>query len=410
MGSIGLLQAQTPERNVFFVHGLNGNAGSWVKYDEYFNSTRKANPIRHGYTEASGLTGAASDLRGQMAGSVVPNTYSQNIAIAHSQGGLVVRTIAKNYEGAQCPFGGFITVGTPNLGAKVVNSYKTGGFTTFTEDATKELMAGPGWSFFASINPFFTWIANQSIPKMVENLIVDQSKITNSTTNDYYVGAPFLQNLSGHVANMPKVGIVSAEDAPSSHWKTITNYTVNPVTDLPFNTTDDDDVEVGMKKVHNFYAGQVSWCRFWQANAFLPFIGRIWKWQGDNWQRGVNWIANSEAKYVNLIGNIELTPHVVPQSICPWPCTMSECVYGQSGCSIQPPYGTVYTVETFPTDGIVNTNAQALPGAIHNFNVQGANHAEERNHPGITQTFKQLMDGETGVPGEDIKFFKIPKL
>lgn len=399
------------ERNIIFCYGLGGAKSAWVKYDEYFNNTRKANPFRFEYTEDNGMQGAVNDAYSKITSAFPSSTYSNNIAIAHSQGGLVLRGMAKSYPGTQCPFGGFITVGSPHKGAKVVNSYKSGQFTAFTQDAVSQMFAGPTANAIALLPPWVPSIVNSTLPYLVENFIVQSSEITNSTTNDYYEGAPYLTNLGTHVANMPKVGIVSAEDTPNTHWKTITSYTLKNVTDLELDEVDDNDVEQGMQKAHNFYSKMAEYHRFRATIAFSPWK-RIWHgFQANQWEKGFKWIANSEDKYNSLIGNIELTAVPAPQQICPWACTTYECINNLAGCSFQSPMGLTYIATTYPIDGIVNTNAQFLPGAIHNFIIQGANHAQERNHPEVTKVFNKLLDGETGIStSTGISFYKVPKL
>ena len=114
------LYAQTPERNIFLVHGLTKNGtglNAWDHYNNYFNNTRKANPIPMQYGQMVSLDNSANELQGKMAAAVPLGTFGQNIAIAHSQGGAVLRALCRNTQMANIPFGGFITVGSPHGGA-----------------------------------------------------------------------------------------------------------------------------------------------------------------------------------------------------------------------------------------------------------------------------------------------------
>ena len=409
--STGILFGQS-ERNIIFMHGLGGSEKAWIKYDEYFNATRKANPIRFSYTEASGILGAMNDARTQMAGAVPASSYGQNIVIAHSQGGIVTRSIVKEFGASQSPFGGFITVGTPNLGAKVITSYKTGKISAYTQDATQQLLAGPSASFLNLLPSWVPNILNSQLSGVVENIIVAESGIDHSTTNDFYPGAPFLTALNNYNSNIPKVGIVSSETTPYSHWKTLTSYSLKKVTNLSLNQEDDNDLEQYMAKGQNFYTGIMLYYRLRATLAILPFKGVEYLRKANLWERGVKWFTNSEPKYAELIGNIETKLITIPQSSCAWPCSTLDCTMGYSGCSWQSTGGySFYSTIVTPSDGIVPLAAQYLPGAIENFVLVGPNHAQQRNHEEITKLFNRLFDGDTGISNnQSINFFKVPKL
>jgi hypothetical protein len=410
--STGILFGQS-ERNIIFMHGLGGSEEAWIKYDEYFNATRKANPIRFSYTEASGIPGAVNDAQVKMSAAVPASSYPQNIVIAHSQGGIVTRGIAKAFSASQRPFGGFITVGTPNLGARVINSYKTGKFGTFTKDAKNQLLAGPNVSFLNLLPPWIPLILNSQIAGYVEDKIVSTSGIDHSTTNDFYVGAPYLTALNNYTISIPKVGIISSETTPNSHWKTLSSYTLQPVTSLAFNQEADGELGQYMQKAQKFYSGIMLYYRCRAATPIVPWMSIVYLAKAAQWEKGVKWFTSSEDKYIDLIGNVILTPVTVNQQACPWPCSTLDCTMNYSGCSWQSAGTyTYYQSTTYPTDGLVNNGAQYLPGAIENFVVTGPNHAQQRNHPGITEVLDNLFDGTIGKPENIIalSFFKVPKL
>lgn len=402
------------ERNIIFMHGLGGSDTSWIKYDEYFNATRKANPIRISYSEDNGIPGAVAESQQKMAAAVLNNSYSQNIVIAHSQGGIVTRGIAKAYPESQRPFGGFITVGTPNLGAKVISSYKAGKFSAFTQDATQSLFAGPTPALMNALTPFIPNVSNSLIAGFVENQIVARSGIDLSTTNDFYPGAPYLTALNNFNINIPKVGIITQETTPNSHWKVLTSYTFKSMSEMPLGEEDDDDLEIYMKKAQNFYSAITLYYRFRATHAILPHWQIIYHKKVDAWEKGLKWFTNSEDKFLDLLGATGLVANTVTYSGgCNWPCSTYECNEGLSGCSFQSPSTfTYYTSTTYPTDGLVKLDAQNLPGAIENMLVERPNHAEQRNHPKMTEMFDAIFNGTAGLQQNSsaLSYFIVPKI
>jgi pimeloyl-ACP methyl ester carboxylesterase len=397
-------------RNIIFMHGLGGSSEAWVRYDEYLTSTRKANAFRFTYNEENGIPGAVASAKGQMTAAVPTSSYGQNIVIAHSQGGIVTRGIAKTFPANERPFGGFITVGTPNLGAKVITSYKTGKFTAFTQDATAQLLAGPNVSLLNLLPSWIPGVINSQLPGFIEQAIVNESGIDHSTTNDFYPGAPYLADLNNYNITIPKVGIVSSETTPNSHWKTLTSYALNSVTALPLNTEDDDDLEIYMTQANGFYTSVMQYYRLRATLAILPNRQEAFLNKAAAWEKGVKWFTNSESKYSELIGNLETKLVTGTTAACAPPCSTLDCTMNYSDCSwnMASSYSYYQTI-IHPTDGIVPLANQYLPGAIENFVLAGPNHAEQRNHPEISKMFNKILDGTTGSANSQINFFIIPK-
>jgi hypothetical protein len=412
-----LQTANAQERNVFFVHGLctNGTGkNAWIKYDQYFNSTRKVRPYRFQYGQNGSVTAAAAVLRQQMADSVAASTYPNNFVIAHSQGGIVTRTIAKDYPGSQLPFGGFITIGAPNLGAPVINAYQAGLFAQFSADASTNLLAGPTSGFLD--NWITAWIpgwANSKLSHYIEKKIESESAITNPTTLDYFVGAPHLNQLSAHISPVPKIGITSAESTPLSHWKTLSSYTLEHVTDLPLNQVADTKLEGYIQKAYNFYKSRYDYFELRASMALLPGRADYFRERANKWRQGMTWINTSENKYLTLIGVVQITQSTYVPPACPPPCTTMDCINGNNGCAFNPQQNPIIVnqVTVLPSDGIVPLSNQVLPGALQNFQLAGGiNHAQQRNHPAVTSIFDSIMDGQTGNTNPQMAFFMTPKL
>ncbi len=415
IGALTNMQAQTPERNIFLVHGLTKNGtgiNAWDHYNHYFNNTRKANPIAMQYAQTTSLDHSANDLRSKMAAAVPTGTFGQNIAIAHSQGGPVLRALCRNTQTANIPFGGFVTVGSPNHGAQIINSYQQGRLTAFTQNATAQLLASPTANLVDIVGSWIPNYANSKLAKYVEDMIIAESAIDNVSAANLAVGGTFMTQLAQHVAAMPKVGIVTQEDRPNSHWKTLTSYVLKPVNNLGFEAVDDDDLEGYMAKGQDFYQGWVNFHNIYAGFGFLPrFIRDDHAERAEKWQRGVNWFTTSEFSYLDLIGGATTSPIYSTQSTCPSPCSYVQCAYGGNNCAFQSStYISGYVQTTTDTDGIVNKSTQFLPGALINMELpSGINHAQQRNHSEITKAFDKILNGEN-VSGASLSYFTTDKL
>jgi hypothetical protein len=406
--------AQTPERHVFLVHGLvkNGSGlGAWSHYNAYFNNTRKLDPIPFQYSQQGTIDQSSIELRGKMQAATPSSSYPTNFVICHSMGAAVVRNLCKNTPNlSQLPFGGFITVGGVNHGSQVINSYLTGKFTTFSQNAVADLLAGPTPSYLDDHAKFIPDWANSKLAEYLEKKIIEQSAIDNPAAAQLAFGGPFMTGLANHTASIPKVGIVSQEDKPNSHWKTITSYALRPVTQLGFNEVDDDDLEIYMKAAKDFYQAKVDKFNKKAAQSWRIRSPRYFREKAERWLRGVNWFNKSEHAYLELIGGSQLVPvyTTVTQPSCPPPCTSMDCAYGNMGCSFQNgsyTYISSYVEVNVDTDGIVTKSNQYLPGALVNVELpSGVNHAQQRNHPFITNAFNDILNGS--INGISTTYFK----
>jgi pimeloyl-ACP methyl ester carboxylesterase len=131
------------KRVIFLVPGLNGDYNAWRDVrDETGGDTdddpsypaRKADlrmfGTKHGpgYSQDAGLASAAKDVWDEMSLLNYPqlgvNYTTDNIAIGHSQGGLVLRAVeyATSHLGRTAYFGGVVTFGTPHQGAAILTN------------------------------------------------------------------------------------------------------------------------------------------------------------------------------------------------------------------------------------------------------------------------------------------------
>ena len=108
--------AQNSEENVTFVHGIDGNTGSWKWVDNQISSEYLVNTKRIGYSSDRPISSIANDN----AQKLLPNS----VVIAHSMGGVVSREMIQ--QGRDQNFDALITAGSPHRGALVANALNQG--------------------------------------------------------------------------------------------------------------------------------------------------------------------------------------------------------------------------------------------------------------------------------------------
>jgi hypothetical protein len=398
-----MLNAQVPDRNIYFAHGLKGDVGSWKHYTKYVKDTRKANTLTHTYDENNGgIAGAAIQTAGLISSNMgTVATNPSNMAIGHSQGSHVLRSIDRNIQGTAKPFGGFITVGGPNNGAQVLNSMTDGTVQKFNTDACTELFAGPPAIL---LNSFANWLGIVPNDKICDFLgKIATEKIVGaympSTTTDYTVGSPYLTSLQQYNSTIPRMAIVSTETAPHVQWKVAASYTITKPTDLAFEVVDDTKLVTGAQVAQAVYFGLYVYHSMLSSYWLLPqnfFNYHENKAQG--YMRGVVWFSESEAKWNKVIGALTINTVAVTVNHCDC-LEQYQCAMNPAGCNAWSDiiYNTTTTSTT--SDGVVTIPSQsALPGACRTITLLGPNHAEERNHPEITGAFNTIFKGSLDMP------------
>lgn len=146
-------------RDVFFVHGLGGNGGSWdnmVPYVEYGNGTTEeflgwkvdAHTPSYDLNQTS-LWSIGSEVEEEIMSFGLDELWCDNIAIGHSMGGLALRVMDQNFTitEQEKPYGAIITFATPHLGAVVAENLVAGEMDDFIVNACQALTAGPLQTF-----------------------------------------------------------------------------------------------------------------------------------------------------------------------------------------------------------------------------------------------------------------------
>jgi len=210
------------DKLIFWVYGLGGNVTSWDQASVYTETQYKITSLASGIDYSSySLNNAGAVLRTTIDG--LSNIYddlnenenpgNSNFIIAHSQGGLVSRAAYKRYYDLNMvderKFGGIVTFGTPHQGAQLLNNVPD--IIAFTESSCSALTTAPAlelWegNWFASIliesetienavNTVCGLVGNTIVPVMMQDYL-------EPITEDYYVGAPYLDELNTFDSDM----------------------------------------------------------------------------------------------------------------------------------------------------------------------------------------------------------------
>ena len=232
------------DRAAYWLHGLNGDEGSWSYASSQFSSDNgseqavgvvprkivNASPISYGNLQNISFIGAASVLRTEFANAFPPATSllnrdrTRSIAFGHSQGGLILRALDYHYrntpQGDGLPdFGGLVTFVTSNQGAHIVS--KDEEFIDFAKRFTAGVAEGkiedldnniPGWLQFFGVNldgeeitelltdSLFAWIGgpiiNNQLPPIAQS---------------FAPGSSSLADINSHKTTMEEVLAVASE-------------------------------------------------------------------------------------------------------------------------------------------------------------------------------------------------------
>lgn len=111
-------------RDVYWMHGLNGNVNSLSAYAKYFGELYHINSYYNGYSSTTGLNEAANQWTG-----FGLDRRPDNFVVTHSMGGLVARYYDQAYPNKR--FGGLITIAAPHQGSEFAASFDNGKLKNF---------------------------------------------------------------------------------------------------------------------------------------------------------------------------------------------------------------------------------------------------------------------------------------
>lgn len=455
----GNCMAQTfqPDRIIYWVHGLAGNLHSWgpvATVTEFQTTPITGYPARNIHSAAmyyddataSTLNGAAKRVDDYMhALNISPDWINvpttEHFIIAHSQGGLVARTIDGLRYQASPPypreFGGLVTFGTTHQGAAIIDNAQPNGM---LEQWLKEGCRAIG---YAEIQDKVSdhWLTSIALPPGVVAGIVDEgcgvfeqtilanliNGIRLPLTQDYMTDANHLEDLQNVNHSIPIVLFYGEEKQPVL-WRTVASFIFNPsyLTNNPFGADSDDWVIPTVnnyiskynqrRKTHDRIANQynnAAWITGFTLNpvgvVVFGSLARKHRAISYRYTDARDWLSSGNRNWERIIG--AMTTHFESDGydcICfgvnglttTWVENEYDCTGapGTGWCKTYPRRVKVHTHK--PNDGVVLAESAAvLPDAIFVEDMPETNHMQMRNCTQTKYALKKLLDGEIANAG-----------
>ncbi|NOQ27853.1 MAG: hypothetical protein GQ564_21030 [Bacteroidales bacterium] len=404
--SFPLFNLNAQDRNVVWVHGLGEDEGLWEHYETIFTQERQMDAHRKSYYTGHGIENASARVISSVnyvLGSDATN--SQNIAIGHSMGGLIIRDIDREESGNEM-FGGIITVNSPNYGAAIANSIENGSVESVSLDACNKLSAGP----LNQALPLPWVILGNLTNDVLCNLLIDLDPVQDligysEALEDLSVSSTKINEINNYSTSTPRISIWSAEDSPS-HWHLASSF----YSDCENDTELVDDINTARNAYKAYYDYNIGKAI---ANSWNPFLSALYFNRAAQWKKGYDWIDDSESIWNSLIKTTRLEYYTY--SYWDYRCIYVWNEFDDGTKQIAPPpdeceWQWVYVTTTstvsvsYPSDGLLPEYTQKLEGIPGGniYKVTGANHMEVTNMSNssqgdITRTrFDQIWDRQLG--------------
>jgi hypothetical protein len=386
------------DRNVIWVHGLNDNWTAWNHYNTIFERERQINGRLQTYNTSSGLSGAATSLKNGT-NSMQPNP--NNMAIGHSMGGLMIREVERDPPPGGPRFGGYITVASPNHGAQIANSIDNGKVAIAAMDGVNRLMMGPGITTFG-VAPIIAGITVLVLAHFFDlNINVQNIAGSPATRNDLKENSTAINNLNNYNSTLPRISIIAEETSPV-HWKLATSSDVGHSNRNYVNIA---NTALGLYDAATI-THTVALAAFVIAFNPAAIIYNTLALAG--WRRGRNWIIDSETVWNSLIKSAQLQYYTYYAQIwvsepCPpghggpghWPIdeesVLDPILESPCGYWIYEEITRPVLVH-LPSDGLLPTYTQELPGATARYHIKGVNHISVLTHHETRATFNTIFN------------------
>lgn len=333
-------------KRVYWIHGLSGDEASWQRV---FHATRYQGskpivgyPVRklegfnlsYSHLEGSDLINAGRDYADMLKIGANNSSFqyldsSKSFAIAHSQGGLMARSVriankSVNNQNMFVPsvYTGLATFGTPHAGAQIINSLNAGLVQNWIDEGCNCIAKGEIQTFLNSnwwldaiisngtVTRFSTKACN-GLNKTALPILIDA--IRKPISDNYAIGASELSQLTTASNNdsMPVVTFYGIEEEPVL-WRTINSLTYTPdsvvtnaslLTD-PFGLNDDEAmVQFVNHKISGYHFNWVrftrntnrGWYQFWGAAKEEQRKANIYK-------DAYNWLSTANLEWKRFIG------------------------------------------------------------------------------------------------------------
>lgn len=462
---------QSPTSNgtrvVYFVHGLGGNANSWLRaaiasenpsYNVQGFHARNIHSSIIDYSSQVGsdMGGAVNYLKNHIRNTSLNNwsgydpDRTKNFIIAHSQGGVVVRSLLKfdthdypNTDGQTRGYGGFVTVASPLQGARILNNL----------DKNFDMAVEACTTLSRAKTPFvlklvFHLIGRNFIDTLCSTLSYNVFPYffkdnTAPITNDYHVGSQWITDLNNSCnnqtyINMPKVAFYGIEPRTNIFWRTLNWFKNNPNNPGYWEANDDFSFyENDIKPVIMDYNSELTkyrtkkrnleanrrWYLLGAGGGLAYYYYQLNKYNAliDDWQAGVTFFNSVNDKWETIIGSQEKETGMVTYYQCvrymPPNFFWQRFTTDPNNC---PPYFTLSdplkTIQAMgvttiykESDGVVLAeSAYDLPHATHppvphrgieksDGTYTGSSHMQIRNDDALKRNLHLLYEGEYGL-------------
>ena len=380
--TFSLLNVIAQDRNVAWIHGLDGNANSWKHYNQIFDKERNLNSLRTTYNTDNGITYSTNKVIGSMNTRYKDNAKGannpRNLGIGHSMGGLMLRDADRITANGTKKFGGYITVASPNYGAPIANSLLNGSVQNAAENACNKLTDGP----LSQLIPVpFNFLSDLSTDVLcnifIDNDLIQSFQGSPVTNKDLRIGSPTIDAINDYDTNLPRISIWAEENSPV-HWRMFSSQMFGNDTDL---------VKIA-KSVRAVYDGFYIYNKSKAVVSgvlgfFNPYIWgftALYGYRATQWKKGRNWIDDSENIWSSLIKTTrrEKQTYWALTSVFGGVWTGDNTI-GSLGLSWK--QHTRFISVNYPSDGLLPQYTQELQDIPigNRYKVQGANHTEVRN-------------------------------
>ncbi|HMW38510.1 MAG: GPI inositol-deacylase [Saprospiraceae bacterium] len=443
-------------RNVFWVHGLNGDIGSWIRAStasEFQVATNfPARKLRSVSNFTYGQTGGLLDA-GRQVNEVIRNTKdndpSKDFIIAHSQGGMVSRGLLYlNYcTKPQTPpsFGGLVTFCSPHQGALVLNNKSM--FDDLTQEMCESMAKGPVQERINNLKFKFTVlsfikisISGKSFLSLSQGLIDEfcngfskyiypliQNAETPGITTDYEVGARLLNEMNqctdgnNDLSKFPKVAFYGVEPKNNLMARTLLWFFKSSQIPTYFEANDDQYlIDAFQENFNKYYAKYTEWknkemnylnlynaCKKMNNNCLQYFaLANEAAKMSNYWLEGIQFMQGLDDKYKRIIGALVIKLNKKYYCICEDPITgrkskkeiaqPSECIKSDL-CAVEGEL-EIERIEK-DSDGVVLAeSASNLPGATFPpQEMKNSSHMQARNDLRLRDALYLLYEGGTDI-------------
>ena len=389
------------EKTLHLAHGLGGSEDSWDAFDEFIQlQCSGIQTTSFQMTSNEGLDTYSEEFIDQLEQF---GATSNDIAIGHSFGGINLRNI--DTQGTE-NFGGYITVGSAHGGAYLANSFKEGRYSAFIRTACEDVIVEPIVALL-DLLPFIGGLAGyiESQEDLICNGIDDA--LLNSASMFLGNGDSVEElTITGTVPNLPSavlpaVGVVCTTEGHPL-WSLLEDSSFIDL-DLSNTSTIMSDLETYLRTT-SVLLRTISNFNFIPSKNFRTKLRRA----TDACIGASQWIQSSGPVWNQLIGAGGDVTFVVDQEtnwVChcwdetlgmPVPCDNNGGFAGNVElteigqlCTTNPDCWETQNIMVpifgpdLPSDGLVTTESQSLPGAFHEEYISEASHFDQPSNSGV---------------------------